>query len=81
MRAASNNFYVKKRKTANNQTHLSNKSRMGHQAGISILNQAKPAGLPTGERGFGWGTGKADRKPLRKQDYISETVKGTGHGT
>lgn len=54
---------------------------MGHQAGISILNQAKPAGLPIGERGFGWGTGKADRKPLRKQDYISETVKGTGHGT
>lgn len=43
---------------------------MGHQAGISILNQAKPAGLLTGED-LGWGTGKADRKPLRKQDYGS----------
>lgn len=41
---------------------------MGHQAGISILNQAKPAGLLTGEGDLGWGMGKADRKPLRKQD-------------
>lgn len=44
---------------------------MGHQAGIPTLNQGQPAGLLTGEGDLGWGTGKADRKPLRKQEYGS----------
>lgn len=45
---------------------------MGHQAGIPTLNQGKqPAGLLAGEGDLGWGTGKADRKPLRKQEYGS----------
>lgn len=80
-------FLWKKRRTANNQTHLSNKNRMGHQAGISTLNQGKPAGLLTGPEDLGWGMGKADRRPLRKQECgscqwrISENVKGSWPGT
>lgn len=86
VRPASIDFSVKKR-TANNQTHLSNKNRMGHQAGISTLNQGKPAGLLTGPEDLGWGMGKADRRPLRKQECgscqwrISENVKGSWPGT
>lgn len=44
---------------------------MGHQAGISTLNQVRPAGLQTGEGDLGYGMGKADRKTLRKQEYGS----------
>lgn len=45
-------------KTANNETHLSNKNWMDHQAGSP----------PSTKWDLGWAMGKADRKPLRKQE-------------
>ena len=48
----------KQNKTANNQTHLSNKNRMDHQAGSP----------PSTKWDLGWAMGKAERKPLRKQE-------------
>lgn len=59
VRPALSNFVCgKKRSTANNQMHLSNKNQMGHQAGSP----------PSTKWDLGWAMGKADRKPLRKQE-------------